>query len=216
VELPPRSDGPSAHQEDLGAPAYRCLTLMGTLYAELHTLADLHDPIAICEVRSQQARAEYLQQCTYLISTLHVIEQALHTTAADAQPLLGGVEGCPEADPTPDDGGARDEPTRDGRKGGPLAFEGPRATATMALEARRKPEGGDGRSPSTDAEPTEPSDISHAAVDPMGPMPTVEAKAPAEAAAMRAHVRRSTNESWRHFPRERLRVVPRWPRSSGG
>jgi hypothetical protein len=177
VESPPQSDGPSAHQEELSTPAHRCLTLMGALYAELQTLADVHDLIAICEVRSQQARAEYLQQCTYLISTLQVIEQALHTTAADAQPLLGGVEGCPEADPTPDDGGARDEPTRDGRKGAPLAFEGPRVTATMALEARRKPEGDEGRSPSTNAEPTEPIDVSHAAVDPMVPMPTVGATA---------------------------------------
>jgi hypothetical protein len=133
-------------------------------------------------VRSQQARAEYLQQCPSLISTLQVIEQALHTTAADAQPLLGGVEGCPEADPTPDDGGARDAPTGDGRTGAPLAFEGPRVTATMALDARRKPEGGDGRTPSTDAEPTEPSDVSHAAVDPTGLMPTVGATASAQVA----------------------------------
>jgi hypothetical protein len=29
VESPPQSDGPSAHQEDLGTPAHRCLTLKG-------------------------------------------------------------------------------------------------------------------------------------------------------------------------------------------
>lgn len=182
VESPRRSDGPSAHQEELGTPAHRCLTLMGALYAEFRTIEDLHDIIYICQVSSQQASVAYLQQCTYLMSTLQVMQQALQTTVANEQPPLDGVERCHEADPTPDDSGTHDTPTGEGRTGAPLAFERARVTATMALEARRKPEGDDGRSPSMDVEPTEPSDVSHAAVEPTGPMPTVGAKASAQAA----------------------------------
>jgi hypothetical protein len=181
VESPPRSDGLSARQEDLGTPAHRCLTLMGALYAELQTMEDLHDMIHICQVSSPQASVDALQQCTYLISTLQVIEQALHTTVADAQPLLGGVERCREANPTPDDSSTHDAPTGDRRTGALLEFEGARVTATMTLEARRKPEGDDGRSPSMDAEPTEPSDVSHAAVYSVDPILTVGVQAAAEA-----------------------------------
>jgi hypothetical protein len=182
VASPPRSEGPSPHQEDLGTSAHRCLTLMGELYAELRTMEDLHDMIYICQVSSQQASAVYLQQCTYLISTLQVMQQALQTTVADAQPLLGGVERCREADPSSDGSGTHDELIGDGRTSPPLVFEGARVTATMALEARRELEGDTRRSPAMDAKPTEPRDVSHAAIDPTVPMPLVEAKASAEAA----------------------------------
>jgi hypothetical protein len=115
------------------------------------------------------------------MNTLQVIEQALQTTVANEQLALGGVEGCHEADPTPDDSGTHDEPTREGRTGAPLAFEGPLVTATMALEATREPEGDDGRSPVLDFEQTEHRDVSHAAVDPVVPIPTVGATAAAQA-----------------------------------
>jgi hypothetical protein len=48
VESPPQSNGPNAHQEDLGTPAHRCLTLMRELYAELRTMEDLHGMVFIC------------------------------------------------------------------------------------------------------------------------------------------------------------------------
>jgi hypothetical protein len=182
VESPPRSDGLSARQEDLGTPAHRCLTLMRELYAALRTMEDLHDLVFICQLWSQQTRVDSLQQCTYIISRLQGLQQVLPTTVANEQPVLGGVERCHEANPTTDDGGARDEPPRDGQTGAPLAFEGARVTASMALEARRKPEGDNGRSPSMEAEPTEISDVSHEAIDSAVPMPMVEAKASAQAA----------------------------------
>ena len=91
---------------------------MVALYAELQTMKDLHDLISICQVSNQQASMAYLQQCTILIRTLHVIEQALHTTVASVQPPLGGVEHCREANFIPDAGGTRDESATDRRTGG--------------------------------------------------------------------------------------------------
>jgi hypothetical protein len=182
VESPPRSDDPNAHQADPSTPVHRCLTLMRELYAEFRTMEDLHDMVFICQGWRQHTRAESLHQYRYLINTLQVIEQALHTTVANEAPPPWGAERGRKADPTPDDSGTREAPTGDGRTMAPLAFAGARVTIPMVLEARRKPEGDDGHSPSMDAEPTEPSDVSHAAVDPTGPMPTVGAKASAQAA----------------------------------
>jgi hypothetical protein len=180
VESLPRSDGPNGHQEDLSTPAHRCLTLIGELYAEFRTMEDLHDMVFICQGWRQQTRAEYLHQCRYLINKLQVIQQALHTTVANEAPPPWGAERGREADPTPDDSGTREAPTGDGRTGAPLAFEGTRVTATMALEARRKLEGDDGRSPVLDFERAQQRDVFHAAVD-SSPMPMVGAKASAEA-----------------------------------
>jgi hypothetical protein len=172
VESPQRCDGPSIHQEDLGAPAHRCLTLMGELYAELQAMEDLHDMVFICQGWSQQTRAGYLHQCRSLINKLQAIEHALQTPVANKYPALGGMEDCHEADPTPDDSGARNEPTRDGL-GGHLGVRRRSRNSNDSVGSEGEPEGGNGHSPVQEAGPNEPSDISHAAVTPTGSMATV-------------------------------------------
>jgi hypothetical protein len=157
VASPPRSDGPSAHQEDLGTPAHRCLTLMGALYAELQTMEDLHDMISICQVSSEQTRADYLQQCTYIIRRLQGLQQALQATIASEEVPRWGEESC-------------------------QVLAGSVVASADPLEEQAKENGDGGRAPSMDAKHAEDRDVSHAPVDPAAPIPTLGAKASAEAA----------------------------------
>jgi transcriptional regulator with XRE-family HTH domain len=147
-ELPPAPHDQSPHHEAPDHTAGHWLTLLTELYAALHSLDDRQDMIIISPSWSQQTRADYLQQCLYVISKLQGMQQAL-TICADNAPSRRG-------------------------EGGDRVLAESVVASINALERQGEDKGDDGRSSAMDAEEHDYGSLPHESIQRHRPLCTAD------------------------------------------